>query len=131
VIQWKSDEVKRLGGIGMVLVDDESMDLSFIDPSFLVTIIKPEDGIQIMSYINSTRFKMSHFTRHCFQTELIIIFLPKKKKKTELIYHNPYCREPIATIMPTRSRTGHMLAPSIPSFSSRGPYLLTRSILKV
>ncbi|AAF79898.1 Contains similarity to p69c gene from Lycopersicon esculentum gb/Y17277 and is a member of subtilase family PF/00082 [Arabidopsis thaliana] len=93
VIQWKSDEVKRLGGIGMVLVDDESMDLSFIDPSFLVTIIKPEDGIQIMSYINSTR-------------------------------------EPIATIMPTRSRTGHMLAPSIPSFSSRGPYLLTRSILK-
>ncbi|KAG7592359.1 Peptidase S8/S53 domain superfamily [Arabidopsis thaliana x Arabidopsis arenosa] len=93
VIQWKSDEVKRLGGTGMVLIDDESMDLSFIDPSFLVTIIKPEDGIQIMSYINSTR-------------------------------------EPIATIMPTRSRTGHMLAPSIPSFSSRGPYLLTRSILK-
>ncbi|CAL9215630.1 unnamed protein product [Arabidopsis halleri] len=93
VIQWKSDEVKRLGGTGMVLIDDEPMDLSFIDPSFLVTIIKPEDGIQIMSYINSTR-------------------------------------EPIATIMPTRSRTGHMLAPSIPSFSSRGPYLLTRSILK-
>ena len=34
-------------------------------------------------------------------------------------------------IMPTRPRTGHELAPSIPSFSSRGPYLLTRSILKV
>lgn len=49
----------------------------------------------------------------------------------KLIYQNPLCREPIATIMPTRSRTGHKLAPSIPSFSSRGPYLLTRSILKV
>ncbi|VVA91959.1 unnamed protein product [Arabis nemorensis] len=69
------------------------MDLSFIDPSFLVTIIKPEDGLQIMSYINSTR-------------------------------------EPIATIMPTRSRTRHKLAPSIPSFSSRGPYFLTISLLK-
>ncbi|EOA37398.1 hypothetical protein CARUB_v10011271mg [Capsella rubella] len=93
VIQWKSEEVKRLGGAVMIIIDDETLDLSFIDPSFLVTIIKPEDGIQIKSYINSTR-------------------------------------EPIATIMPTRSRTGHMLAPSIPSFSSRGPYLLTRSILK-
>lgn len=51
MIQWKSEEVKRL----MVLIDDETLDLSFIDPSFLVTIIKPEDGIQIMSYINSTR----------------------------------------------------------------------------
>lgn len=101
----------------MVLSDDELMDLSFIDPSFLVTIVKPGDGKQIMSYINSTRYQMSHFTRNWFQTELI--------------YHNPHCREPIATIMPTRSRTGHMLAPSIPSFSSRGPYLLTRSILKV
>ncbi|CAA7044655.1 unnamed protein product [Microthlaspi erraticum] len=93
VIQWKSQEVKKLGGTGMILIDDNSMDLSFIDPSFLVTIIKTEDGLQIMSYINSTR-------------------------------------EPIATIMPTRSLTGHELAPSIPSFSSRGPYLLTRSILK-
>lgn len=55
MIQWKSEEVKRLGGAGMVLIDDETLDLSFIDPSFLVTIIKPEDGIQIMSYINSTR----------------------------------------------------------------------------
>ncbi|CAH2036747.1 unnamed protein product [Thlaspi arvense] len=86
VIQWKSEEVKRLGGTGMIIVDDKSMDLSYIDPSFLVTIVKPVDGLRIMSYINSTR-------------------------------------EPIATIMPTRSRTGHDLAPSIPSFSSRGPYL--------
>ncbi|KAF8113711.1 hypothetical protein N665_0046s0059 [Sinapis alba] len=92
-IQWKSEEVKRLGGTGVIVIDDKSMDLSFIDPSFLVTIIKPVDGIEIMSYINSTR-------------------------------------EPIAMFMPTRSRTGHELAPSIPSFSSRGPYLLTRSILK-
>ncbi|KFK44142.1 hypothetical protein AALP_AA1G220500 [Arabis alpina] len=93
VIQWKSEEVKRLGGTGMILIDDKSMDLSFIDPSFLVTIVKPEDGLQIMSYINSTR-------------------------------------EPIAMIMPTQSQTGHKLAPSIPSFSARGPYLLTRSLLK-
>ncbi|ESQ34780.1 hypothetical protein EUTSA_v10006858mg [Eutrema salsugineum] len=93
VIQWKSEEVKRLGGTGMIIIDDKSLDLSYIDPSFLVTIVKPVDGLRIMSYINSTR-------------------------------------EPIATIMPTRSRTGHMLAPSIPSFSSRGPYLLTRSLLK-
>ncbi|CAF1982366.1 BnaCnng55400D [Brassica napus] len=92
-IQWKSEEVKRLGGTGVIVIDDESMDLSYIDPSFLVTIVKPVDGLEIMSYINSTR-------------------------------------EPIAMIMPTRSRTGHELAPSIPSFSSRGPYLLTRSILK-
>lgn len=55
VIQWKSEEVKRLGGAGMVIIDDESMDLSFIDPLFLVTIIKPEDRLQIMSYINSAR----------------------------------------------------------------------------
>lgn len=55
VIQWKSEEVKKLGGTGMILIDDNSMDLSFIDPSFLVTIIKPEDGLQIMSYIDSTR----------------------------------------------------------------------------
>ncbi|XP_010477248.1 PREDICTED: subtilisin-like protease SBT5.1 [Camelina sativa] len=93
VIQWKSEEVKRLGGAGMVLIGDEALDLSYIDPSFLVTIVKPKDGKRIMSYINSAR-------------------------------------EPIATIMPTRSRTGHILAPSIPSFSSRGPFLLTRSILK-
>ncbi|XP_013653455.1 subtilisin-like protease SBT5.1 [Brassica napus] len=92
-IQWKSEEVKRLGGTGVIVIDDKSMDLSYIDPSFLVTIVKPVDGLEIMSYINSTR-------------------------------------EPIAMIMPTRSRTGHELAPSIPSFSSRGPYLLTRSILK-
>ncbi|XP_056844515.1 subtilisin-like protease SBT5.1 isoform X1 [Raphanus sativus] len=92
-IQWKSEEVKRLGGIGVVVVDDKTMDLSYIDPSFLVTIVKPVDGLKIISYIKSTR-------------------------------------EPIAMFMPTRSRTGHELAPSIPSFSSRGPYFLTRSILK-
>ncbi|KAL0699752.1 hypothetical protein Bca4012_055874 [Brassica carinata] len=92
-IQWKSEEVKRLGGTGVIVIDDKSMDLSYIDPSFLVTIVKPVDGQEIMSYINSTR-------------------------------------EPIAMFMPTRSRTGHELAPSIPSFSSRGPYFLTRSILK-
>lgn len=54
-IHQKSEEVKRLGGTGMIIIDDESMDLSFINPSFLVTIIKPKDGLQIMSYINSTR----------------------------------------------------------------------------
>lgn len=54
-IQWKSEEVKRLGGTGMIIIDDNSMDLSFIDPSFLVTIINPKDGLKIISYINSTR----------------------------------------------------------------------------
>lgn len=54
-IQWKSEEVKRLGGTGVIVIDDESMDLSYIDPSFLVTIVKPVDGLEIMSYINSTR----------------------------------------------------------------------------
>ncbi|CAH8390993.1 unnamed protein product [Eruca vesicaria subsp. sativa] len=92
-IQWKSEEVKSLGGTGVIVIDDKSMDLSYIDPSFLVTIVKQVEGLEIMSYINSTR-------------------------------------EPIAMFMPTRSRTGHELAPSIPSFSSRGPYMLTKSILK-
>lgn len=54
-IQWKSEEVKRLGGIGVIVVDDKTMDLSYIDPSFLVTIVKPVDGLKIISYIKSTR----------------------------------------------------------------------------
>ncbi|GLT34984.1 hypothetical protein SLA2020_094690 [Shorea laevis] len=51
----KLQEVKSLGGIGLVLIDDETRVVASIYGTFPLTMVSSKDGSQILSYINSTR----------------------------------------------------------------------------
>ena len=50
----KKDEVKKLGGIGVVLIDDESRAVASTFGTFPTTVISSKDGAKVLSYINST-----------------------------------------------------------------------------
>ncbi|XWS25936.1 hypothetical protein CRYUN_Cryun27aG0110000 [Craigia yunnanensis] len=51
----KKDEVKKLGGIGVVLIDDESRAVASTFGTFPTTVISSKDGAKVLSYINSTK----------------------------------------------------------------------------
>ncbi|XVF63650.1 hypothetical protein PTKIN_Ptkin09bG0103700 [Pterospermum kingtungense] len=51
----KKNEVKKLGGIGIVLIDDESRAVASSFGTFPTTVINSTDGAKILSYINSTK----------------------------------------------------------------------------
>ncbi|KAH1058006.1 hypothetical protein J1N35_036071 [Gossypium stocksii] len=49
------DEVKQLGGIGVVLIDYDSKGMASSFGTFPMTVISSEDGAKVLSYINSTK----------------------------------------------------------------------------
>ncbi|XP_007017871.2 PREDICTED: CO(2)-response secreted protease isoform X1 [Theobroma cacao] len=51
----KKDVVKNLGGIGVVLIDDESRAVASTFGTFPATVISSKDGAKVLSYINSTK----------------------------------------------------------------------------
>ncbi|XP_022769223.1 CO(2)-response secreted protease-like isoform X2 [Durio zibethinus] len=51
----KKDEVKKLGGIGVVLIDDESRTVASTFGIFPMTVISSKDAAKVLSYINSTK----------------------------------------------------------------------------
>ncbi|XVF35926.1 hypothetical protein REPUB_Repub19eG0013900 [Reevesia pubescens] len=51
----KKDEVKSLGGIGVVVIDDESRAVASTFGTFPTTVISSKDGANVLSYINSTK----------------------------------------------------------------------------
>ncbi|KAL4298384.1 hypothetical protein GQ457_12G030640 [Hibiscus cannabinus] len=51
----KKDEVKRLGGVGAVLIDDESRQIASSFGTFPASVIRTEDNAKVLSYINSTK----------------------------------------------------------------------------
>ncbi|KAB2082362.1 hypothetical protein ES319_A05G192800v1 [Gossypium barbadense] len=51
----KQDEVKKLGGIGVILIDDELRGVAFNFGTFPMTLISSKDGAKVLSYINSTK----------------------------------------------------------------------------
>ncbi|KAB2029908.1 hypothetical protein ES319_D05G193600v1 [Gossypium barbadense] len=51
----KQDEVKKLGGIGVILIDDELRGVAFNFGTFPMTVISSKDGAKVLSYINSTK----------------------------------------------------------------------------
>ena len=51
----KISEVKGLGGIGIVLIDDKSSRVASTYGSFPATLIKSNDSAEVLSYINSSR----------------------------------------------------------------------------
>ncbi|KAJ9675080.1 hypothetical protein PVL29_024149 [Vitis rotundifolia] len=50
----KLEEVKRLGGVGLILIDDEIRAVSSRYGAFPLTVITSKDASEILSYINST-----------------------------------------------------------------------------
>lgn len=74
---YKRDEVKSLGGIGVVLVDDESRAVAMNYGEFPATAITSKDKTEILSYINSTRFKnmFSFHTQNFFQLVVSLLKL--------------------------------------------------------
>ncbi|OMO87388.1 hypothetical protein CCACVL1_09097 [Corchorus capsularis] len=58
----KKDEVKRLGGIGIVLIDDDSRTVASTFGSFPATVISKKDAPKLFSYINSTKTIPDGFT---------------------------------------------------------------------
>ncbi|KAK9028906.1 hypothetical protein V6N11_026042 [Hibiscus sabdariffa] len=51
----KKDEVKKLGGVGAVLIDDESRQIASSFGTFPASVIRTEDNAKVLSYINSTK----------------------------------------------------------------------------
>lgn len=51
----KRDTVKSLGGIGVIIVDDESKFVAENYQEFPTTVISSKDTTDIISYINSTK----------------------------------------------------------------------------
>lgn len=51
----KKNEVKTLGGVGVVLIDDESRTVASFSGTFPMTVISSKDGAVVLSYINSTK----------------------------------------------------------------------------
>ncbi|EEF52765.1 Cucumisin precursor, putative [Ricinus communis] len=51
----KKEEVQKLGGIGLVLVDDKTRAVAASYKEFPMTLISSEDAAEILSYINSTK----------------------------------------------------------------------------
>lgn len=51
----KLDEIKKNGGVGLILVDDLTRSVPSTYGSFPMTVISSKDGKEILSYINSTR----------------------------------------------------------------------------
>ncbi|XVE69691.1 hypothetical protein DITRI_Ditri10aG0011500 [Diplodiscus trichospermus] len=51
----KKEEVKNLGGIGVVLIDDESRAVASTFGTFPMTVISSNDSATVLSYINSTK----------------------------------------------------------------------------
>lgn len=49
------DEVKNLGGIGVIVVNDMTRSVAGISKDFPVSVISSEDVDKITSYINSTK----------------------------------------------------------------------------
>ncbi|KAK3007322.1 hypothetical protein RJ639_016738 [Escallonia herrerae] len=89
----KLQEVVRLGGIGLILIDDDIRAVASNYRSFPMTAVTSKDGAEILSYINSTR-------------------------------------NAVATILPTVSVANYKPAPAVAYFSSRGPSLKTKNLLK-
>ncbi|KAK2983375.1 hypothetical protein RJ640_020815 [Escallonia rubra] len=89
----KLEEVVRLGGIGLILIDDDFRAVASNYRSFPMTAVTSKDGAEILSYIKSTR-------------------------------------NAVATILPTVSVANYKPAPSVAYFSSRGPSLKTKNLLK-
>lgn len=52
----KLEEVKDLGGVGLILVDDEQRSVASIYGAFPMTVVSSEDASEILSYMNSTRY---------------------------------------------------------------------------
>ncbi|XP_030446914.1 CO(2)-response secreted protease-like isoform X1 [Syzygium oleosum] len=50
----KLEEVKDLGGVGLILVDDEQRSVASIYGAFPMTVVSSEDASEILSYMNST-----------------------------------------------------------------------------
>ncbi|XVE94521.1 hypothetical protein REPUB_Repub02eG0015900 [Reevesia pubescens] len=59
----KKDEVKKLGGIGVVLIEDESRAVASTFGTFFgtfpMTVISSKDGAKVLTYINSTKNPVS------------------------------------------------------------------------
>ncbi|XP_057975466.1 CO(2)-response secreted protease-like [Malania oleifera] len=89
----KIQEVQSQGGIGLVLVDDQSGVVAFNYKSFPVSVITSKDAPNILSYITSTK-------------------------------------NPVATILPTKTVIKYKPAPTIAYFSSRGPSSAILNLLK-
>lgn len=51
----KLEEVKRLGGVGLILIEDETRAVASRYGAFPLTVITSKDASEILSYINSTR----------------------------------------------------------------------------
>ncbi|KAE8713483.1 CO(2)-response secreted protease [Hibiscus syriacus] len=54
-VSEKKDEVKKLGGVGAVVIDDESRQLASSYGTFPTSVIRTEDNTKVLSYINSTK----------------------------------------------------------------------------
>ncbi|KAL4279317.1 hypothetical protein GQ457_03G037960 [Hibiscus cannabinus] len=51
----KQNEVKKLGGIGVILIDDELRGVGFNFGAFPMSVISSKDGAKVLSYINSVK----------------------------------------------------------------------------
>ncbi|KAK8678360.1 hypothetical protein V6N13_143864 [Hibiscus sabdariffa] len=51
----KQNEVKKLGGIGVILIDDELRGVGFNFGVFPMSVISSKDGANVLSYINSIK----------------------------------------------------------------------------
>lgn len=51
----KKDEVKGLGGVGVIVIDDESRAVASSYGTFPLTVISSKDAAEILAYINATR----------------------------------------------------------------------------
>ncbi|XP_039069984.1 CO(2)-response secreted protease-like isoform X2 [Hibiscus syriacus] len=51
----KQNEVKKLGGIGVILIDDELREVEFNFGAFPTSVISSKDGAKVLSYINSIK----------------------------------------------------------------------------
>lgn len=51
----KKDAVKSLGGVGVIVIDDQSRAVASSYGTFPLTVISSKEAAEILAYINSTR----------------------------------------------------------------------------
>lgn len=74
----KLEVVKDLGGVGLILVDDEETSVASAYSTFPMTVVSSKDASEILSYMNSTRYA----------TILSLILLNKQAK---MLSHQSKC----------------------------------------
>lgn len=116
----KSLIVKKAGGVGMILVDEneEGLAMPFAIPA---ATVNREIGEKILSYVNHTR---------CIQFASLFEF-DTFPLTLMLIIAMTCSRRAASMILPPKTVIGSRPAPWVAAFSSKGPNSPTPQILKV